>query len=148
VGKADQKEAELPNDPDPVAPPPPTLQGAGEVSPTSRKPASTLAELVLSDLGAARPSVTLAEVGPDPSASNEKPAPRGATPTLGTPAVSQRFVGARSPSGRYAAARPAPIFSTPPSESSLFGGSPISEQSLDEVILSYLAEDLEGGPEK
>lgn len=46
--------------------------------------------------------------------------------------------------GRYAASRPAAIFGEAPSRDNLFGDSVISEQSLDEVILSYLAEDLEG----
>jgi hypothetical protein len=49
--------------------------------------------------------------------------------------------------GRHAPARPAAIF-TPakPSgqQSSIFGEDLISDKSLDEVILSYLAEDLEG----
>jgi hypothetical protein len=49
--------------------------------------------------------------------------------------------------GRHAQARPAAIF-TPakPSgqQSSIFGEDLISDKSLDEVILSYLAEDLEG----
>jgi hypothetical protein len=43
--------------------------------------------------------------------------------------------------------RPSSRFATAPSKSaqSIFGDGAISEQSLDEVILSYLAEDLEGG---
>jgi hypothetical protein len=47
--------------------------------------------------------------------------------------------------GRYAAARPAAIFgqSRPQQGSSIFGEDLISDKSLDEVILSYLAEDLE-----
>lgn len=49
--------------------------------------------------------------------------------------------------GRYAASRPAAIFGEAPSRDNLFGDSVISEQSLDEVILSYLAEDLEGSHE-
>ncbi len=47
--------------------------------------------------------------------------------------------------GRYAATRPASIFATnKPAQGSIFGEDLISERSLDEVILSYLAEDLEG----
>ena len=47
--------------------------------------------------------------------------------------------------GRYAATRPASIFATnKPATGSIFGEDLISERSLDEVILSYLAEDLEG----
>lgn len=48
----------------------------------------------------------------------------------------------RTPSGRYVQTRPASIFSTSQSSGSLFGGELVSERSLDEVILSYLAEDL------
>jgi hypothetical protein len=57
----------------------------------------------------------------------------------------------KSPSeGRYAAARPAAIFgqSKPQHGSSIFGEDLISDKSLDEVILSYLAEDLEPPAEK
>ena len=46
--------------------------------------------------------------------------------------------------GRYAASRPAAIFESRPDEGSIFGGG-ISEQSLDDVILSYIAEDLDEG---
>jgi hypothetical protein len=53
---------------------------------------------------------------------------------------------ARPPSGRYAMTRPASIFATnkPSTKGSIFGEELISERSLDEVILAYLAEDLEG----
>jgi hypothetical protein len=68
------------------------------------------------------------------------PAQRGTSPSL----PAQRGTAA----SRYAAARPAAIFSPNQEQRSLFGGASISEQSLDEVILSYLAEDLEGTPDK
>ena len=49
--------------------------------------------------------------------------------------------------GRYAATRPATIFGGAPKpaapSSSIFGDELVSDKSLDEVILSYLAEDLE-----
>jgi len=52
--------------------------------------------------------------------------------------------------GRYAPSRPASIFGSakPQEGSSIFGEDLISEKSLDEVILSYLAEDLEPPPKK
>lgn len=52
--------------------------------------------------------------------------------------------------GRYAPSRPASIFGNarPQEGSSIFGEDLISEKSLDEVILSYLAEDLESPPKK
>ena len=49
-------------------------------------------------------------------------------------------------SGRYAASRPAAIFAggrNPEAGGSIFGDDLISEKSLDEVILSYLSDDLE-----
>ena len=53
---------------------------------------------------------------------------------------------------RYASCRPAAVFANPRSPAaggSIFGGDDlISEQSLDEVILSYLAEDLDTGASK
>ncbi len=50
---------------------------------------------------------------------------------------------ASSASGRYGATRPSAAFSAPDS-SSIFGNSSISEQSLDDVILSYISADLDG----
>jgi hypothetical protein len=54
------------------------------------------------------------------------------------------------PPARYAPSRPASIFATtrPQEGSSIFGEDLISEKSLDEVILSYLAEDLDGPGDK
>ena len=51
----------------------------------------------------------------------------------------------RAPEARYAPARPAAIFGSTqrPPPSSLFNDELVSDKSLDEVILSYLAEDLE-----
>jgi hypothetical protein len=52
----------------------------------------------------------------------------------------------RPSSGRYAASRPAAIFAAgraPEAGGSIFGDDLISEKSLDEVILSYLSEDLD-----
>ncbi len=71
--------------------------------------------------------------------------PRPAMPPLHAPAP---HAVAPSP-GRYAPSRPASIFATTrPQEGSLFGENLISEKSLDEVILSYLADDLDGPAEK
>jgi hypothetical protein len=104
---------------------------------TPRRAAPTLTDLVLADLESARTRGGAAAV----ATSTGRPAVRGGTPVLGTPTTQQR----PAAPGRYAPARPANIFSSPPAEAaSIFGGSSISEQSLDEVILSYLAEDLDG----
>ncbi|MRG95235.1 hypothetical protein [Polyangium spumosum] len=64
---------------------------------------------------------------------------------LGTPEPAS--VSSPTSAGRYAQTRPPAIFATarPAQGTSIFGEDLISEKSLDEVILSYLAEDLEGG---
>jgi hypothetical protein len=51
----------------------------------------------------------------------------------------------KGPERRYAPTRPASIFgqARPAQGKSIFGGDLISDKSLDEVILSYLAEDLD-----
>jgi RecA/RadA recombinase len=71
-----------------------------------------------------------------------RPSPSG---KAGTPAP--RRVGQTPPPNerRYAPTRPAAIFgqSRPQQSKSIFGEDLISDKSLDEVILSYLAEDLE-----
>ncbi len=82
--------------------------------------------------------------------------PRSATP-LGTP-LSQpspltrrrSALGAEPAPSRYSISRPAAIFADapPPESRSIFGDSLIGEKSLDEVILSYLAEDLDGSSQK
>jgi hypothetical protein len=120
---------------------PPELDDAEPASSpvTQRRAAPTLTDLVLADLESARSRGGAATV----SASAGRPAVRGGTPVLGTPTAQQRPA-VPAAAGRYAPARPANIFSTPPEPTSIFGGSSISEQSLDEVILSYLAEDLDG----
>ncbi|HVW29883.1 MAG TPA: hypothetical protein VHC69_31185 [Polyangiaceae bacterium] len=119
---------------------PPELDDLDPVSsaPTQRRPAPTLTDLVLADLESAR-----SRGGAAVAAAAGRPAAHGGTPVLGTPATQQRPA-VPAAAGRYAPARPANIFSPEPEPASIFGGSSISEQSLDEVILSYLAEDLDG----
>jgi hypothetical protein len=59
--------------------------------------------------------------------------------------VSTRVPASRPAEARYAPARPAAIFGSTqrPQPQSLFSDELVSDKSLDEVILSYLAEDLE-----
>jgi hypothetical protein len=76
------------------------------------------------------------------------PAPRAPTPGVGTTARPTPNAAANSGSGgerRYAPTRPAAIFgqARPQQGKSIFGEDLISDKSLDEVILSYLAEDLD-----
>ncbi|MGK4000131.1 hypothetical protein [Sorangium sp. So ce1024] len=79
--------------------------------------------------------------------SNVHPEQSAAPPA---PSVAVEHYAGGPGSGRYAASRPASIFATnrPAEGASIFGEDLISEKSLDEVILSYLAEDLDSPPEK
>ena len=76
-----------------------------------------------------------------------QPSNPGITPVGGTAIGAAAAAASTAPAsskGRYAAPRPTAIFNqNQPDKQSIFGESVISEQSLDEVILSYLAEDLE-----
>lgn len=114
--------------------------------------------------GAARPHGGYASVAPPARKTGRPPAkPGSARPAPGSvrppggsvrppPAASHSdsrqlaAPSARPPSGRYAMTRPASIFATskPSSKGSIFGEELISERSLDEVILAYLADDLDG----
>ena len=80
---------------------------------------------------------------PAPSAVSAKPsaAPARKPAPSATPAAGER---------RYAPTRPAAIFSQarPQPSKSAFGDDLISDKSLDEVILSYLAEDLDDKKKK
>lgn len=80
---------------------------------------------------------------PPPSHSIDEAVEAMAAKAAGQP-LPRRRSGDSSP-GRYSISRPANIFEeAPPSETrSIFGDPLIGEKSLDEVILSYLAEDLE-----
>jgi hypothetical protein len=75
-----------------------------------------------------------------------RPAPQ--RPSVPAPRMPSRPPPSRTgENGRYAATRPATIFGStikpPTPSSSIFGDELVSDKSLDEVILSYLAEDLE-----
>lgn len=106
--------------------------------PVQRRPAPTLQGLSLAEIGAPPGK----DVSPVATAVAER-SPTGHTPKHGTPAVSAP---GRAGEARYGAPRPAAIFEQPESkEGSLFGSATVTEQSLDEVILSYLAEDLDTG---
>lgn len=74
---------------------------------------------------------------------------RPSRPTGSRP-PSKRPSAAPPSDGRYGATRPASIFGAtkPQKGASIFGEDLISDKSLDEVILSYLAEDLESETKK
>jgi hypothetical protein len=129
--------AALPNDD--LPPPPANVLGGGGARPTtggyaSVQPAGRKSQRPPSMRPpSARPG---GSVRPPPAASHSD------SRQLAAPATAS----GRPPSGRYAMTRPASIFATskPSTKGSIFGEELISERSLDEVILAYLAEDLEG----
>lgn len=106
------------------------------VTPSVPPPAAEF-ELDVASMDAHPPRAT--PLSRPPPSGEPAPPPKG-TPAHGTPPA------AASGAGKYAPSRPAAIFTEPksPEKQSIFGESVISEKSLDEVILSYLAEDLEG----
>ena len=111
-----------------VAPSSPPPSGAAfdlDVAALERLPQRPLAPSAEPPPPSARP---LRKSNPPPRKLRPNPAVAGAPPSLSRP------------SARFAAA---PTKSSP----SIFGEGVISEQSLDEVILSYLAEDLDGSSE-
>jgi hypothetical protein len=130
-----------------VVPPAQPLPAAVEQS-------EEIAVAVLTPTGTDAPSAATARApGGEPRKPTPPPLPPrprqpsnpAITPVAGT-AVPAAAPGAApaSSKGRYAAPRPTAIFNqNQPDKQTLFGESVISEQSLDEVILSYLAEDLE-----
>ncbi len=78
------------------------------------------------------------------------PAPvRGLVKSPPPPPIRQRAAAASAASAPASLSRPSSRFAAVPSKpsGSIFGDGVISEQSLDEVILSYLAEDLDGSSE-
>jgi hypothetical protein len=81
----------------------------------------------------------------------EEPARPAAKSPPTAPPPTKKEVRDRQSSGRYVASRPAAIFASgraPEAGGSIFGDDLISEKSLDEVILSYLSEDLDGASTK
>jgi hypothetical protein len=109
-----------------------------KVTPSSAPPVAATFDLDVASLDRLPQNTTAPSAEPPPSARplrKSNPPPRKLRPTAASasPSLSR-------PSARFAAA---PSKSSP----SLFGEGVISEQSLDEVILSYLAEDLDGSSE-
>ena len=99
-----------------------------------------------------RENTSYRSVTPQPAQMVSQRPPAPAMPSAGTrPLDRQQEQRKLTPgAGRYAPSRPASIFGSarPQEGSSIFGEDLISEKSLDEVILSYLAEDLEGPQKK
>jgi hypothetical protein len=103
-------------------------------------------------LGVAEPHVARTDPreepdGPSVNAGRPQPATSArAAPAAAAPARAAAAAPSRPPGeARYAPARPAAIFggTQRPPPASLFSDDLVTDKSLDEVILSYLAEDLE-----
>jgi RecA/RadA recombinase len=99
----------------------------------------------------AAPVAPVAQRAPTPPAASKpaakaSPSVPGATPVRKPSQASMPAAGER----RYAPTRPAAIFgqTRPQPNKSVFGEDLISDKSLDEVILSYLAEDLDDKKKK
>lgn len=103
------------------------------VPPPSRE-ALELAVGAVEKLNVEAPSGSMPVIGRSEPVRTKKSSPPGSrkSRTPATPSVATR------PSARAASSKPS---------QSIFGDSVISEKSLDEVILSYLAEDLDGSSE-
>ncbi len=122
----------------------------------SGRPATVPPGATVSRNASVRPGSPSATPRPG-SGSPPRPAPirRGSSPPPGAADGASRVArrpptapgaAARPPESRYASARPAAIFgqAKPRSGSSIFGEDIISDKSLDEVIMSYLADDMGG----
>lgn len=87
---------------------------------------------------------------PDASSAPSEEAKHEPVPPANQIAVAVSAKPSEADDKAYAASRPASIFSAPPPSSSggIFGEVGIDEKSLDDAILSYLAEDPEEDDEK
>lgn len=130
-----------------IAPPPPPGSGDGRAAVGARPPAASPPSIER-----ARPEPSLVRDVTTPQRPPDIRGPAG-DPRSGSAPTIPRAPSSHRGASRYAPSRPASIFgnSRPAEGSSIFGEDLISEKSLDEVILSYLAEDLEPaspGPDK
>ncbi len=145
---------------------------SGAPAPASARPAAPRAEDMTMDFdalgraGAGQPFFNADGLPPPPKTAlaakprgggysnvDERSGPASSRPRIAAEELratpSTRGGQARPEASRYAPARPAAIFGQPraskipPSSASLFGDDLVGDKSLDEVILSYLAEDLE-----
>ncbi len=149
-----------------ATPPPESGRGTGgSRQPPSRPPATRPASIKpplpagaarASGSGSARagsPSGAPPRAAPIRRTSSAPPpaAPGGSEPTSRTARrpVAAPVVTTKPAEPRYASARPAAIFgqAKPRGGSSIFGEDIISDKSLDEVIMSYLAEDMGAKPD-
>lgn len=147
-------------------PPPPTATGQNDLPPPPANLVRKLGGPATQEAGTGRyrtlkreepesePAMRVA-APPTPSAPVASPKPPSQRPRKGAPKPSRSerppptAAQPATAEGRYAPSRPAAIFGQArPQQSSIFGEDLISDKSLDEVILSYLAEDLSSDAKK
>jgi hypothetical protein len=125
-----------------IVPPLPDRGSSRPNQRTSATPPGTLSSKPAGTPGSRPPPAKRSPSAPPPATTPSRPPSRPPRRGIGTPAS----ISAKPSESRYAPARPAAIFgqSRPRGGNSIFGEDIISDKSLDEVILSYLAEDGEG----
>jgi hypothetical protein len=147
--------------PRPATRPPPASRSPASRPPGSRSPASRPPGAVVAKSAGLKVASVPAASRPEPQPSGapaprapqawrpQSPAPSPVAPEGGAgraprPAPAAAVKAARPGEGRYGAARPAAIFGQmrPSGGGSIFGDDIISDKSLDEVIMSYLADDV------
>lgn len=139
----------------PAAPPPADISAANAALFTGKHPAQPApapsppspAGSTSRPAAAPAPSASAPQTPPVRASIGTMPALRSAgpsSPSPPAPAASSAVSARADRSGRYAPVRTPDVFSSFKKESTnIFGDDLVSEKSLDEVILAYLAEDLE-----
>ncbi|MGH7284016.1 MAG: hypothetical protein ACRELY_21015, partial [Polyangiaceae bacterium] len=142
-----------------LPPPPPNLMRRLEPQKVAPDPGTGRHRTLKREEPESEPAIRVATPVPPPKPASQRPR-KGATPKppkprserpppQAQPQAQPHAQSHESGQGRYAPSRPAAIFGQArPQQSSIFGEDLISDKSLDEVILSYLAEDLSGDAKK
>lgn len=121
---------------------PSTTTAAAQPKPAAAPPPQPIAEApapsVRADPAAAQAWSAAAPSSPQPAATSPDTQPKAVAPQAAPDA------------GRYVASRPAAIFASarPTEGGNVFGEEMISDKSLDEVILGFLADEVDAGGEK
>jgi hypothetical protein len=117
-----------------------------KVAPPNSPPSAAAFELDVTALERLPPKPTLPSFEPSTEPSSARPVLRKSNPPPRKLRPNPTSSAANAPPSL---SRPSARFASAPGKSSqsIFGDGVISEQSLDEVILSYLAEDLDGSSE-
>jgi hypothetical protein len=116
--------------------------GRGGATSSSAVPSQAVPSPALASAARAASGISSA-LTPSHASTSPLSAHAGAGHLRSTTVPASRLSQQAGSSSRYAATRPSPSFDAPDA-SSIFGGSSISEQSLDDVILSYISADLDG----